>query len=64
MSKWNNFYKVICDTCGTDTDIFSNYTGKERICLECMNEQIEKEDPEDNYPLDMTYNELAAWRNK
>ena len=60
----------MCDTCGTDTDVFSDYTGKEHICFECMNEQIEEEEEEDeleeeedNYPLDMNHNELAKWRN-
>jgi hypothetical protein len=73
------YCKVQCRTCGSNHELLEvnlsciNDNGKIEsfdsiLCKSCYEDLPSLEDepepePEDDYPLDMTYNELAKWRN-
>jgi hypothetical protein len=67
MRNRNHLNRCLCDSCGSSYELFYDTKADEYICSECLdkeqkeiNKQIEDDD---QYPLDMTFDELAKWRN-
>jgi hypothetical protein len=67
MRNRNYLNRCLCGSCGSSYELFYDTKADEYICSECLdkeqeelNKQIEEDD---QYPLDMTFDELAKWRN-
>jgi hypothetical protein len=57
--KKRSLVKCQCNTCGIDHEVYYDEANDYYICLSCYEqEEIEDEEIEDDYPLDMNYGEF------
>lgn len=72
MNKSRDLIRVLCDSCGSSFDVMYDLANDEKICRDCLSaereneseeEDEEEEEIEDSFPLNMTANQLAKWRN-